>query len=328
MVRVFDTADFPPAHRFDAYRAAISTTEAPWRIAVTDPERPFAAILETWELEPGAHLLRSLDTGASFQRGAPELKVSAPERVSLNLKLASDGDLDVGRQQILLRPGDLFLSDETSFTRYASHGSGTAQSFIVDYATLGIPVDIARSAWPRLPASPVYPIVRSHMSSIFSTIDHLEVGSAARSMLTAATLQLVVALFATAAGDGPPAREALRNSELARVTAFVRQNLRDSDLSAARIAQANHMSIRRLYQLWESQEKSLAEHIISARLEGARQDLARSDPSSTSIAQVAASWGFVDPSHFARRFKEAFQVSPTQWRRAARLANAVRDRND
>ena len=316
MVRVFDTRDFPPASRFDAYRAAISTTEAPWRIAATDPERPFAAILETWELEPGAHLLRSLDSGTSFQRGAPELKVSAPERVSLNLKLASAGELDVGRQQLLLRPGDLFLTDETSFTRYASHGSGTAQSFIVDYATLGIPVDMARRAWPRLSASPVYPIVRSHMSSLFSTVDHLEVGSAARSMLTTATLQLVVALFATAAGDGSPAREALRTSEMARVSAFVRQNLRDSELSAAKIAHANHISVRRLYQLWESQEKSLAQHIISARLEGARQELARSDPSSTSIAEVAASWGFIDPSHFARRFRATYLVSPTQWQRA------------
>jgi AraC-like DNA-binding protein len=154
------------------------------------------------------------------------------------------------------------------------------------------------------------------MSSIFSAIDHLDVGSAARSMLTTATLQLVVALFATAAGDGTPAREALHNSEMTRVIAFVRQNLRDSTLSAAKIAQANHMSVRRLYQLWESQEKTLAQHIISARLEGARQDLERSDPSSTSIAEVAASWGFIDPSHFARRFRATYQVSPTQWQRA------------
>ena len=315
MVRIFDAADVQPAHRLDAYRAGVSTTEVPWRIGATDLDKPFTGVLERWELGPGIQLLRSIDSGTSYRRGDVELRVGAPELMSLNLKLGSAGEIEIGRQQMVLRPGDLFLTDLTSFISYASHGSGTAQTFIVDYATLGLPVDTVRSAQAQLPASPVYAIVRSHMSSLSVAVDDLRVDSASRSMLTTATLQLVIALITTAAGDGTPAREALHNSEMARVAAFVRQNLRDSELSAAKIAQANHMSIRRLYQLWESQEKSLAEHIISERLEGARQDLARSDPSSTSIAQVAASWGFIDPSHFARRFKAAFQLSPVEWRR-------------
>jgi AraC-like DNA-binding protein len=317
MVRIFDAADIPSAYRLDAYRAGVSTTEIPWRIGSMDHDKPFTGVLERWELEPGIQLFRSVDSGTSYQRGDRELKVAAPELMSVNLKLGSIGEMDIGQQQMLLRPGDLFLTDLTSSISYSSHGSGTAQTFIVDYATLGLPVDMVRSAQARLQASPVYSIVRSHMSSLSAAVDDLPVESASRSMLTTATMQLVIALITTAAGDGAPAREALQNSEMTRVAAFVRQNLRDSELSAGGIAHANHMSVRRLYQLWESQEKSLAEHIISERLEGARQDLAHSDPSSASIAQVAASWGFIDPSHFARRFKAAYQVSPTQWRRAS-----------
>jgi AraC-like DNA-binding protein len=326
MVRVFDSVDFPPAQRLDAYRAAISTSEVPWRVGFTDLEKPFTGVLECWDLEPGAHLLRSLDSGTSFRRGERELRLAAPERMSLNQKLASAGEIDFGREQKLLRPSDLFLTDQTSFSSYASYGPGTAQNVVIDYATLGLPVDMVRRARMQLAASPVYAIVRSHMSSLFATVDNLGIESPSRSMLTTATLQLIVALVTTATGDGAPARDALHNSEVARIEAFIRQNLRDSELSAAGIAHANHMSVRRLYQLWESQEKSLAEHIVSARLEGARHDLGRSDSSSTSIAQVAASWGFVDPSHFARRFKAAFEVSPTQWRRATRLPTAIPDR--
>jgi AraC-like DNA-binding protein len=328
MVRIFDSGDIPPADRLDAYRAGISTTEVPWQIGSTDLDKPFTGVLERWELEPGIQLLRSLDSGTSYRRGERELRTAAPELMSLNIKLGSVGEIDIGRRQMLLRPGDLFLTDLTSFISYASRGSGTAQTFIVDYATLGLPVDMVRSAQSQLRTSPVYHLVRSHMSSLSATVDDLAVESASRSMLTKATLQLAIALITTAAGDGAPAREALHNSETARVAAFVRQNLRDSELSAAGIARANNMSVRRLYQLWESQEKSLAEHIVSARLEGARRDLARSGPASASIAQVAASWGFVDPSHFARRFKAAFDVSPTQWRRAARLQDAGGDRFD
>lgn len=319
MVKIFDAADIPPDHRLDAYRAGVSTTEVPWRIDSTSYGGPFFGVMERWELAQGIQLFRSVDSGTSYRRGDAELKIAAPELMSLNFKLGGAGEIQLGRQQMLLRRGDLFLTDLTSFVSYSSHGGGTAQTFIVDYATLGLPVDMVRSAQEKLQASPVYAIVRLHMSSLSAAIDDLAVDSAARSMLTAATLQLVIALITTAVGDAVPAREALHNSEMTRVAAFVRQNLRDSDLSAAKIAQSNHMSVRRLYQLWESQEKSLAEHIISARLEGARQDLARSDPSSTSIAHVAASWGFVDPGHFARRFKAAYQVSPTQWRREAQM---------
>ena len=318
MVKVFDAVEVAPAHRLDAYRAAVSTTEVPWKIGFTDQEKPFTGRLERWDLAPGARLLRSIDSGIKLRRGERELRASAPERMSVSIKLGNAGEINVGRQQKVVRPGDLYLTDQTSFIDIASYGSGSAQTLILDYATLGLPVDMVRSALTQLSASPVYSIVQLHMSWLFATVDDLLVESASPSMLTAATLQLVIALITTAAGDGATAREALHDSEMARVAAFVLQNLRDSQLSAAWIAQANHMSVRRLYQLWESQEKSLAEHIISARLEGARQDLARPDPSSASIAQVAANWGFVDPGHFARRFKAAYQVSPTQWRRMTR----------
>ena len=37
------------------------------------------------------------------------------------------------------------------------------------------------------------------------------------------------------------------------------------------------------------------------------------------IAEVAEKCGFSDPSHFARRFRKRFGVTPIQYRRALRL---------
>ncbi|MFC7258446.1 helix-turn-helix domain-containing protein [Streptomyces lutosisoli] len=34
------------------------------------------------------------------------------------------------------------------------------------------------------------------------------------------------------------------------------------------------------------------------------------------IGSVARAGGFTDPSHFTRRFKEAYGVTPQEWRRA------------
>jgi len=35
---------------------------------------------------------------------------------------------------------------------------------------------------------------------------------------------------------------------------------------------------------------------------------------------AARRWGFVDPTHFGRRFRAAYGLSPGEWRRAAREA--------
>ncbi|UHD16539.1 helix-turn-helix domain-containing protein [Thiocapsa bogorovii] len=40
-------------------------------------------------------------------------------------------------------------------------------------------------------------------------------------------------------------------------------------------------------------------------------ELRGTDPRSTKIAEVAASWGFVDASAFSRRFRRRFGVSPS-----------------
>lgn len=52
---------------------------------------------------------------------------------------------------------------------------------------------------------------------------------------------------------------------------------------------------------------------IGERLRGAREDLARRD--SRTIAMVAGQWGFSDPTHFTRRFRAAYGITPSEWRR-------------
>jgi AraC-like DNA-binding protein len=58
--------------------------------------------------------------------------------------------------------------------------------------------------------------------------------------------------------------------------------------------------------------------VIGKRLEGAKAELGRR-PSGRlrSIASVAYSWGFKDPTHFSRRFKAAYGTLPRDWRRHA-----------
>jgi len=105
-------------------------------------------------------------------------------------------------------------------------------------------------------------------------------------------------------------REALRE----RIRIYVHQHLRDPSLGADSVASALAVSRRQLYRACAGADFSLEQYIIGKRLENARADLAKPRDTRT-IAAVAASWGFKDQTHFARRFRAAYGELPGQWRR-------------
>ncbi|WP_194398446.1 helix-turn-helix domain-containing protein [Microbacterium atlanticum] len=54
--------------------------------------------------------------------------------------------------------------------------------------------------------------------------------------------------------------------------------------------------------------------MIEQRLLSARSALASSSARNRSIAEIASTWGFSNPSYFADRFRRRFGVTPRQWR--------------
>jgi len=73
--------------------------------------------------------------------------------------------------------------------------------------------------------------------------------------------------------------------------------------------------VRAVYAAFAQQGEQLAEWVMRGRLEGARKDLARMPASAGSVAKAAHAWGFKDARHFARRFRAAYEVSPSEWQR-------------
>ena len=48
-----------------------------------------------------------------------------------------------------------------------------------------------------------------------------------------------------------------------------------------------------------------------------RQDLADPTLAHRSVSAIAARWGFTDPAQFSRAFRAAYDLAPTEYRRAA-----------
>ena len=195
--------------------------------------------------------------------------------------------LQDGKQQRLV-PGDLLMIGPTSPNEFVIHGATAAIE--IPFDEIGVTVEMAELASQRLPASPLFSLVTSHLFALRHEADAIS-SSTAAGTVGAATALLVRALIVSAAEDDRGARDATTEALWPLIVAFVDAHLTESDLSPARIARANNISLRYLYKLCARHGVRLGEWIIDRRLRGAREELEGS--SSRTVAEIARRWGFV-----------------------------------
>lgn len=104
-------------------------------------------------------------------------------------------------------------------------------------------------------------------------------------------------------------REALRD----RIRAHVQQHLRDPALSVDGIARALNCSRRHLYNAFGGEGESIAGYIQRKRLQACIRDLQQASHARP-ITDIALSWGFGNPSHFSRVFRDHTGMSPSEFR--------------
>jgi AraC-like DNA-binding protein len=105
-------------------------------------------------------------------------------------------------------------------------------------------------------------------------------------------------------------REALRD----RIKNHIYKNLQNPDLSADSIARALNCSRRHLYNAFDGQGESLAAYIQRRRLEACIRDFQAQPSSCRTITDIAMTWGFGNPSHFSKVFKEHTGSKPSEFR--------------
>jgi AraC-like DNA-binding protein len=103
-----------------------------------------------------------------------------------------------------------------------------------------------------------------------------------------------------------------------RIKSYVISHLRDPELSIDQIAGALNCTKRYVHKVFQPETASVSEWILRMRLVRCREDLCNPARSTASITDIAYSWGFNNPAHFSRAFREEFQVSPSFFRTEAR----------
>ena len=94
-----------------------------------------------------------------------------------------------------------------------------------------------------------------------------------------------------------------------RAQAYIREHLRDPDLSIDRISAALGCTKRYLHMLFSERGMTVSDYIWRARLQHCRQEL--ETHAGKTITDVAFSWGFSSSSHFSRVFRKCYGVVPS-----------------
>jgi acetamidase/formamidase/AraC-like DNA-binding protein len=102
-----------------------------------------------------------------------------------------------------------------------------------------------------------------------------------------------------------------------RVAAAIDVRLAEPDLEISRIASDVNLSTRYVQRLFELHGNSFSRYLRHKRLERSRLELIDQSCNWPGIAQIAHRWGFLNASHFSRCFREAFHLSPSEFRRAS-----------
>lgn len=321
MMLVHDTELLTPRERVEAINAALNDKTSPQSVTyVTD--RITRHQMHMFDLGPGVHVLRNSGTGLYIVRNDRHVAQGAPELFSLYMQLRGSALLTAVEGEGIVSPGRLGLLDTTRPYTYRQSATSDHKVVIFEPGLLDLPIDVLRSAAARLSASPVYPLVQAHFLELCNTPADLPPDAAVA--VGQATVQLIRALVTTAAEDRRQS-ESMDDSALLRISLFIDAHLHDPGLDPRRIAAAHDMSVRQLYYRWarSGRELGVTEWILRRRLDRAGNTLA--DPTDDApIGVVARRSGFTNVSHFNRRFRDAYGMSPREWREVHRIERGPR----
>ncbi|MBB5443692.1 MULTISPECIES: acetamidase/formamidase family protein [unclassified Paraburkholderia] len=138
--------------------------------------------------------------------------------------------------------------------------------------------------------------------------------------LELALVEFLVAILSVQQRETP--LSGLTSSQAAifsRVCRSIDAQLGDPNISLARLATEERVSQRYLQKLFESAGQSFSTYLRLSRLERCRAELVDPLHEKTSISDICFRWGFNDPAHFSRAFREQYKTSPRAFRHEASL---------
>lgn len=166
--------------------------------------------------------------------------------------------------------------------------------------------------------SPVAGLTVEFVRALVERVDRIE--ATLHRPMAAQVVDLVS--LAVRGEDARSSQSTARATALHRLKTEIGKRLSDPGLNPGAAAAAAGMSVRYANSLLAVEGHSLERYIQHCRLERCRRALEDPLQSHRTISEIAFAWGFSDHSHFTRRFRAAFAMTPGDCREQSRVRGA------
>lgn len=309
---LFTTEALPPSERFSAWRDSIGVIlEA--RAAAPEPAATFNARVETYLLDE-VMFARSTFSAQKFDRRAIRIAQDSIDHYMIQFFLDGQLEMNLGRRSFradrplvafdLTKVMDSYDSD-CDFLCIMIPRRRLAPLLTAPDSLQGARVD---------PDSGAGRLLANYLVTLFSvapTLTPAEGSAAARTLV-----DLTALAFNGAALEGGDLPAIVQQAELLRVQSLIKDQLANVHLDPGVVADAAGMSRAQLYRLF-APAGGIAEYIREQRLRRCLADLMSVTQAHRQVADIAYSWGFSDPTYFAKAFRQRFGRTPSEAREAA-----------
>ena len=263
----------------------------------------------------GSLQLQEVTGGAAdVHRTRSTIRMSDPSLIKVGVQIRGNGLLVQHDREAALTPGDFVIYETSQPYAWRFENHFTTFFLMIPRDRLRLPTSV--ETFTAVPirggegmgslVSPLLANLRQGLSKVALSVPPL---------FEDAVLDLI---SATLSGHTTQASTAPGAAILNSAKVFIETHLADPALDTSKVAAAHHVSVRYLQMLFKAEQLTVAGWIRRRRLERCRRDL--HDPRWTrdSIGTICARHGLVDSAYFSRIFKEAYGLSPREFRRQNR----------
>ena len=297
------------SNQYDAWQDALNSTYCDFDIAPRSSQRYSAQVVS--HSLPSFGVIECVCDPCEAKRGSRQISRDDPEILGVQLVLAGKEFMEIDGEQYDLVPGDIIIWDSTRHMEFAVTER-------LHKISLMLPLRRLRD-WAPVARSQVCQVIDGHTGA------GRVLGGFILSMSPAAEDQpyhsgealseSTMGLLCNAVnGFEPQEREKLRTVQLQSIKSYINDRLADPNLKLAVVAAANRISIRYLHWLFEPINTTAGEYIMRQRLALCAKDLHNPLMKHRMIAEICFAWGFTNATHFSRRFRQHYGMSPSEYR--------------
>jgi AraC family transcriptional activator of tynA and feaB len=313
MKKIFSTASVHPRDRFACWYDVARKIIVDHDSQPTD-QRRFEAEIQSGLLADLPVVLFET-SGLSFSHERRHIAHTRSDELFICHLGSGELRLEQESREVQMEPGDIILVDP--LLQYAGLFAGGSRMLLIKLprrpleARIGSARDMAArlikpTTADRYIASALLGILPDCVGSLSPPAEELVKGQ---------VLELT-ALSIASVGNESVTTKTTRSRAVARakLRAVIETHLTDPDLKPRTVAAAVGISLRYANSLFAEENTSVMKYIQCRRLARCRRILEDPSQSNRTITEIAYSWGFTDMTHFARKFRTAFGLLPSEVR--------------